>query len=399
MKKLITILTVVLITTSVFAQAPQKMSYQAVIRNSSGALVANQSVGMRVSISTDSAFVLANINYREIYNPNPVTNMNGLVTVEIGGGLPAIGTFANINWAIGPYYIKTETDPTGGTNYTISGKSELLSVPYALFAGNVSNYSAGTGISIASNTITNTAPDQTVAITGTGHTNVTGTYPNFTVNTPNYTGGTGISVTGNTITNTAPDQTITLTGTGGTVVTGTYPNFTISTPNVVPTGTIISFAGAAIPTGWLLCDGSAVSRTTYSGLFTALASAWGSGDGSTTFNLPDLRGQFMRGVDGSAGNDPDNATRTASNAGGNTGNNVGTVESNGIGSHSHVLTVLATCAAGNTPTTSNYIAGGAGTWGPGTGCGGFVNNTTSISSIGGSETRPKNVYVNYIIKD
>ncbi len=245
MKKLITILTVVLITTSVFAQAPQKMSYQAVIRNSGGALVTNQSVGMRVSISTDSAFVLANINYREIYNPNPVTNVNGLVTIEIGGGLPAIGTFANINWASGPYYIKTETDPTGGTSYTISGKSELLSVPYALFAGNVSNYNAGTGISIASNTVTNTAPDQTVAITGTGHTNVTGTYPNFTVNTPNYTGGTGISVAGNTVTNTAPDQTVAIAGTGHTTVAGTYPNFTVNTPNYTG-GTGISIVGNTV---------------------------------------------------------------------------------------------------------------------------------------------------------
>ncbi len=80
MKKLSTILAVVLITTSVFAQAPQKMSYQAVIRNSGGTLVTNQSVGMRVSISTDSTFAIGNINYREIYNPNPTTNANGLVT-------------------------------------------------------------------------------------------------------------------------------------------------------------------------------------------------------------------------------------------------------------------------------------------------------------------------------
>ena len=180
MKKLITILSVVFIATTVLAQVPQKMSYQAVIRNSSGVLITNQSVGMRVSISTDSTFTLGNINYREIYNPNPITNTNGLVTVEIGTGLPAIGTFAGINWANSPFYIKTEIDPSGSTNYTINGKSELISVPYALYAGNA-NYVGGNGISVAGNTITNTKPDQTVAITGTGSATVTGTYPSFNV--------------------------------------------------------------------------------------------------------------------------------------------------------------------------------------------------------------------------
>jgi hypothetical protein len=239
MKKLSTILAVVLITTSVFAQAPQKMSYQAVIRNSGGTLVTNQGVGMRVSISTDSTFAIGNINYREIYNPNPTTNANGLVTIEVGGGLALIGTFAGINWANGTYYIKTETDPTGGTTYTINGKSQLLSVPYALCAGNVTNYTGGTGINVTGTTITNTAPDQTVAITGTGHTTVSGTYPTFTVNTPNYTAGTGISIAGGTVTNTAPDQTVAITGGTGINVTGTYPNFTVtntapeSTPRIV----------------------------------------------------------------------------------------------------------------------------------------------------------------------
>ncbi len=93
-------------------------------------------------------------------------------------------------------------------------------------------YSPGTGISIASNTITNTAPDQTVTLSGTGATTVTGTYPNFTINSTDnnttYSGGTGINVAGGTITNTAPDQTVALTGSGATTITGTYPNFTIS---------------------------------------------------------------------------------------------------------------------------------------------------------------------------
>ena len=78
-----------------------------------------------------------------------------------------------------------------------------------------------------------------------------------------------------------------------------------------------------------MCDGSAVSRTAYASLFAAIGTNYGAGDGSSTFNVPDLRGQFLRGVDGSAGVDPDKATRTALKSGGNTGNNVGSVEGQG----------------------------------------------------------------------
>lgn len=86
---------------------------------------------------------------------------------------------------------------------------------------------------------------------------------------------------------------------------------------LVPTGMVTPFAGSAAPTGWLLCDGSAVSRTTYASLFSVIASAYGSGDGSTTFNLPDLKGMFIRGlmdvanVTGSGSASSNNATFTA----------------------------------------------------------------------------------------
>ncbi|MEZ4890812.1 MAG: DUF1566 domain-containing protein [Crocinitomicaceae bacterium] len=132
MKKIITICAVILMTASVFAQIPQKISYQAVIRDGSNNLVANQPIGMKISILQGS-FSGASV-YSEIFNPNPTTNANGLVTVEIGGGLPVSGSFTSIDWSSGPYFIKTETDPTGGTNYTIIGTSQLLSVPYALHA-------------------------------------------------------------------------------------------------------------------------------------------------------------------------------------------------------------------------------------------------------------------------
>jgi hypothetical protein len=132
MKKLFAFIMVIILTLSSFAQSPAVMSYQCVIRNASGVLVTNQSVGMRISILQGSAS--GSVVYQEIFNPDPQTNANGLLSLGIGGGIPVTGTFAGINWATGPYFLKTETDPTGGTTYTIIGTTQLLSVPYALFS-------------------------------------------------------------------------------------------------------------------------------------------------------------------------------------------------------------------------------------------------------------------------
>ena len=126
MKRLLTLLMAILFTAYAFSQSPEKMSYQAVIRNSSNALVANTQIGMRISILQGSASGTA--VYSETQKPS--TNANGLVSIEIGGEKG----FEDINWSAGPYFIKTETDPAGGTSYTISGTSQLLTVPYALHA-------------------------------------------------------------------------------------------------------------------------------------------------------------------------------------------------------------------------------------------------------------------------
>jgi len=133
MKKIITICAAIFMTASVFAQSPNKMSYQAVIRNSSNALVTSSAVGMRISILQTSPSGTAVY----VETQTPTTNANGLVSIEIGGGTVVAGNFANINWANGPYFVKTETDPAGGTSYSITGTSQLLSVPYALHAKTV----------------------------------------------------------------------------------------------------------------------------------------------------------------------------------------------------------------------------------------------------------------------
>lgn len=138
MKNIITIFAGLMLTAGVFAQSPQKMSYQAIIRNSSNNLVSNHMVGMRISILQDSASGI--ILYVE--TQTPTTDANGLISIEIGGGTVVNGNFSGIDWAKGPYFIKTETDPAGGVNYTITGTSQLLSVPYTLYA-NIADGRAG----------------------------------------------------------------------------------------------------------------------------------------------------------------------------------------------------------------------------------------------------------------
>jgi hypothetical protein len=132
MKRIYSILAVLFLTINVFAQAPKKMSYQAVIRKSNNTLLVSSPVGMQISILKGSATGTAVY----VETQTTTTNANGLVSLEIGTGTAVTGTFAAINWATGPYFIKTETDPTGGTAYTIVGTNELMSVPYALFSAN-----------------------------------------------------------------------------------------------------------------------------------------------------------------------------------------------------------------------------------------------------------------------
>jgi hypothetical protein len=129
MKKIFTLLAAISLAVTGWAQSPEKMSYQAVIRNADDQLVTTQ-VGMRISILQGSAAGTSVFVERQ----TPTPNANGLVTIEIGSGTPVTGTISLIDWSAGPYFIKTETDLSGGTTYTISGTSQLLSVPYALFA-------------------------------------------------------------------------------------------------------------------------------------------------------------------------------------------------------------------------------------------------------------------------
>ncbi len=111
------------------------MTYQAVVRDGNNNLVANGLVGVRVTILQGSSSGNAVFSERHMVT----TNANGLVTFQIGSGNAIFGLLSNVDWAAGPYWIKTETDPTGGTTYSVAGTSQLISVPYALYAANAGN--------------------------------------------------------------------------------------------------------------------------------------------------------------------------------------------------------------------------------------------------------------------
>jgi hypothetical protein len=129
MKELYKILIVLLVTTSTFAQAPEKMSYQAVLRDANNNLLLSTEVGIQISIlqTTISGTAL----YTE--TQTSTTNINGLLSIEIGSGISSYN-FSAVDWSVGPYFIKTEIDPSGGNSYSITGTSQIMSVPFAMYA-------------------------------------------------------------------------------------------------------------------------------------------------------------------------------------------------------------------------------------------------------------------------
>jgi hypothetical protein len=123
------LLSFLLVTVSILAQTPEKMSYQVVLRDASNTLLTNQQVGIQISILQTT--ITGSAVYTE--TQTATTNINGLVSIEIGTGTSS-DDFSTIDWGAGSYFIKTATDASGGSNYTITGTSQLMSVPYALYA-------------------------------------------------------------------------------------------------------------------------------------------------------------------------------------------------------------------------------------------------------------------------
>jgi uncharacterized protein (TIGR02145 family) len=194
MKKIVAICLAMLFMTKAFAQSPEKMSYQAVIRDASNNLTTNQTIGMQISIlqgSTNGTAVYVEIQ-------TPTSNSNGLVSLEIGTGTTS-DDFSTIDWANGPFFIKTETDPTGGSNYTITGTSQLLSVPFALHAKTADNVI--NGFSGDYNDLTNQPTLPIVPSIVSAFTNDAGYLSSFTESDPVFGSSVASGISGSDITN------------------------------------------------------------------------------------------------------------------------------------------------------------------------------------------------------
>lgn len=154
----------------------------------------------------------------------------------------------------------------------------------------------------------------------------------------------------------------------------TYVDDEIAGITTTPAGVIAWFGGNTPPSGWLECDGSVISRTTYADLFAAIGTTFGVGDGSTTFGIPDFRGEFLRGYDNGRGVD--------------SGRSFGSSQADDFESHTHTVnngTNVIRNAGATTPVPSGSSYG-------------FGGHTVTVNSAGGSETRPRNIAVLPIIK-
>jgi hypothetical protein len=234
-KKVFAILIFILTFISNLFSQPDYINFQSVIRDNEQKLLINKSVSLRISLLKNSA--VGSILYREYHNV--LTNSNGIVTIQIGSGSNDIGNYTDIDWSKDNIYVRVEIDINNTGNYIDIGTTQLLSVPYALFAksssNSNSNYTAGEGIRIENNVISNTKQDKEVSIIGTNGIGVSGSYPNFVIadtsktekNSSKYYAGLGIEIKNDTIFNISMDKILLLNGSNGIQISGDYPEFTI----------------------------------------------------------------------------------------------------------------------------------------------------------------------------
>ena len=132
MRTIYSIIVLMLITLNLWSQVPQQFSYQAVLRDDKGRILDDKKVSVRISMLKGKEN--GDLVYQEYHHT--ITNVNGLITLQIGRGDEISGDFSKIDWSSGPFYLKTEVSTTGSNKYDLYGTSQLLSVPYALYAAN-----------------------------------------------------------------------------------------------------------------------------------------------------------------------------------------------------------------------------------------------------------------------
>ena len=212
-----------LLALAVLGQVPEAIKYQMVARDTSGNLLSLKNITLRIHILRDS------IDGPSVYSEwhLKTTNKFGLVSLDIGKGNLIEGSFSDIQWGSYRCFVQTELDTAAGSNYQYMGSSELLAVPYAMFAKRASpSHIGGSGIAVSGDTIHNTQPDQTVVLSASDSIAITGTYPSFTIR------------------NTSPDKVVAINPGTAIQVTGSYPNFTVS--NTQPDQTVVLSASDSI---------------------------------------------------------------------------------------------------------------------------------------------------------
>ena len=313
---------------------------------------------------TDSALQLATtgIKSQGTFESTGAAVVGGAITVT---GLSTLNAGATITGAVTVTGAATVSTTLGVTG-VLTATGGVVGALTGAVTGNTAGVHTG---AVVGNVTGNTAGVHTGAVTG----NVTG----------NATGSSG-SCTGNSATATALATARDIQVSGAVTGTASFngsANINIVTTLVaqaVPAGSVFNFAASAAPAGYLECSGAAVSRTTYSALFAVTSTTFGVGDGSTTFNLPDLRGEFVRGFDNSRGVD--------------TGRVFASAQAQDYLSHSHSpLLVGSSQESGGNAGTLILTAGT-----PDTGI--KTNASGSTGSSGGTETRPRNIALIYCIK-
>jgi len=266
MKKL-TLLSIITLffLNNLISQAPNLMSYQAVIWDGSGNLVSEKMVSIRLSILQGS--VTGTSVYSETHRIH--TNINGLISLLLGGGTTTTGKIADINWGSGSYFLKTETDPTGGVNYTIVGTTQLISVPYAMHSNTSNNL----------NTPTPGLPGQVLTVAKDGNpiwvstlpTVVTTNYSNVSSNTA-LSGGNVISDGGSPVTSRG-------------IVWSTIPNPTVSLSTITNNGNGLGIFSSTLS--------GLVFKTTYFARAYAtnsIGTGYGNEISFTTFDIANVMG-------------------------------------------------------------------------------------------------------------
>jgi microcystin-dependent protein len=308
MKTMFTTIAILSLSALLLAQSPEAFKYQAVVRSGSGDVISETTVSLQVSIlqGSDEGTPV----YVETFAP--ITNAYGLISVDIGTGTVESGDFAAIDWSGGPYFIKSEMDPEGGTSYTDLGAEQLMSVPYALYAS-----VADSAVNVFDgdyNSLVNTPDfagwDMDASDDFSGNYNDLAELPNWSdsiaagLDSAIFLTGTAeadnlISYDG--VNWVAKDILLGNTGDGQAInnmppylalnyciaLQGIFPSRDIADPFI---GTIGIFGFNFPPRGWAQCDGHLLSISQNQALFSLLGTMYG-GDGRTTFALPDLRGR------------------------------------------------------------------------------------------------------------